>query len=57
MINKCNFPGLKKVTADQMTHKNPSLRGDGVVKAKEKSPTPGTTKVVQQVILRNLYLF
>jgi len=41
--------GLKKVTADQMTHKNPSLRGDGVVKAKEKSPTPGTTKVVQQV--------
>jgi len=32
--------GLKKVTADQQTHKNPSLRGDGVIKHKEKSKSP-----------------
>jgi len=32
--------GLKKVTSDQQTHKNPSLRGDGVVKHKEKSSSP-----------------
>lgn len=32
--------GLKKVTADQQTHKNPALRGDGMVKHKEKSSSP-----------------
>jgi len=32
--------GLKKVTADQQTHKNPALRGEGIVKHKEKSSSP-----------------
>jgi len=41
--------GLKKVSDDQKTHKNPSLRGDGVVKAKEKSSSPVKTTSVQQV--------
>merc|ERR1712045_942155 len=32
--------GLKKVTDDMKTHKNPSLRGSGTVPAKSKSPSP-----------------
>eukprot|EP00117_Sycon_ciliatum_P047319 scpid66796/ scgid33803/ Adenylyl cyclase-associated protein 2 len=37
--------GLKKVSKDQMTHKNPELRGSSVVKAKETtaSSTPKAT--------------
>jgi adenylyl cyclase-associated protein len=34
--------GLKKVTADQQTHKNPSLRASGVVPEKAASPPPAS---------------
>eukprot|EP00090_Calanus_glacialis_P028935 TRINITY_DN4639_c0_g1_i1.p1 TRINITY_DN4639_c0_g1~~TRINITY_DN4639_c0_g1_i1.p1 ORF type:complete len:458 (-),score=169.70 TRINITY_DN4639_c0_g1_i1:850-2223(-) len=35
--------GLKKVSDDQKTHKNPNLRAGAVVKAVEKTPTPAKT--------------
>jgi len=40
-LNKGNeiTSNLKKVTEDQMTHKNPALKSDGIVKAKETSET------------------
>jgi len=43
-LNKGNeiTSNLKKVTEDQMTHKNPSLRSDGIVKGKE--PTGADSK-------------
>eukprot|EP00092_Neocalanus_flemingeri_P002426 GFUD01002595.1.p1 GENE.GFUD01002595.1~~GFUD01002595.1.p1 ORF type:complete len:480 (-),score=128.99 GFUD01002595.1:302-1741(-) len=42
---------LKKVTEEEMTHKNPALRSDGIVKAKEPSATakqPSTTSTSTQ---------
>jgi adenylyl cyclase-associated protein len=41
--------GLKKVSDDLKTHKNPALRGDGVVKSKEKSSSPVKQTTVHQV--------
>ena len=38
--------GLKKVTDDMKTHKNPNLRGSSVVPATTKAPSP-EKKVVQ----------
>jgi len=35
--------GLKKVSDDQKTHKNPNLRAGAVVKSVEKSPAPAKT--------------
>jgi adenylyl cyclase-associated protein len=35
--------GLKKVSDDQKTHKNPTLRAGAVVKAVDKSPAPAKT--------------
>merc|ERR1712179_529777 len=35
--------GLKKVTDDQKTHKNPNLRAGAIVKSVEKSPAPAKT--------------
>ena len=34
--------GLKKVSKDQMTHKNPELRGSSVVKASDTAPKAAT---------------
>jgi len=34
--------GLKKVDKDQMTHKNPALRGEGVVKSSPSKPAAAT---------------
>jgi len=36
--------GLKKVSKDQMTHKNPALRGEGLVKSKEPAASTPTKK-------------
>ena len=36
--------GLKKVTADMQTHKNPELRGQGAPEPKAKSPAKPAAK-------------
>ena len=45
--------GLRKVTDDQKTHKNPGLRAGNVVRAEEKSPAPTPAKSYGKPVAAN----
>jgi len=44
--------GLKKVTADMQTHKNPDLRGSSIVPAKSKSASPKPNAAVKPAVAK-----
>lgn len=44
--------GLKKVTADMQTHKNPDLRGSSIVPAKSKSASPQPNAAVKPAVAK-----
>ena len=48
-ISKSLISGLKKVTSDMQTHKNPELRGKGAPEPKAKSPPKPAAKPVATV--------
>ena len=48
-ITNSLISGLKKVTSDMQTHKNPELRGKGAPEPKAKSPPKPAAKPVATV--------